>query len=639
MAQTQSAQPLSAAQMLQAQTNQAPSGPIGALENAGKWVGNAGNSLLSIPIQAGEHLAAGGMELAQPVVRALGFTNEANKIQKNLANQPTTNFTGGQLNPLKPGLSGLEQIAGDTVSNASLLYTPEKTGITGLATLGAIAGGGQSVAAGNGLTSKTTLETAGTGALFGGILGLLGNTARVIKGAQQAATGVDEATQADLAATRPATLSKVINIAVDSTTSHHTPTVSDWLNGELQQGADILDKKVIPQAGEVVGQARTDAANLPVATQTPTGAMLTGGEAVASVKDEVNEMMQQMTGYQFSSYGTGEDSGLDILNYKGASPVGITAPDGSLISQLPGRVAAELEPTEQKSLNWLDKKLNILQENPTVQTASDVVNNLDKNIDWERIQKYGAQSSPIDTIFQRTRGLINHNLIRPAAPALAAANDVFGGLMQTKNALVQGAGNDLQHLDLLSRRALYNGQSGTAQSILDSLFQSVKPYLPAGEESYSTKAILARYARDVYGGIRSKSGLAQGVTSGDVAATASGYTSRVVGAALRFGQRLIAPDPQAYAMSIAKGEPYSFVPFMHHIDEYLDSPSAIPVINTFKNSLKAIGVSSNNVSTVAVQTLKAMLFNNLVHPKAVPMNAAEMMRAQGLPNSTPSLSQ
>jgi len=525
---------------------------------------------------------------------------------------------------------GLTEKAADAANVGLLALAPAATGALKLAGIGAASGYAQSVAAGGSTNplDPETFKNIATGTVFAGTLGLLGNVARTIVTAEKAASGVDEGIAYSLKKGGPNLVGNYIDTALNSSKNYEgAPTVADTLNEDLQKGASYLEDE-ISKAGKAVGAARSDAADMPLATATAQG-LKYGEDAVSTVQDEVNNLMQQSMGHQFSSYA--QDS--EPFTVK-AGPGEVLAPTTGLdassegISQLPGRVAAELEPAEQKTLTWLSRQFSILKDSPDVQTASDVVNNLDKRIDWEKLQKYGSNSSPVDSILQRARGLINHNLIRPAAGALADANDTFSGLMRVKGALVDGAGQDLQHLDLLARRTLYSGQSGNAKSILDQLYDAVKSHLPTDEPTYTTKAVVARYARDMFEGITGKSGAKQSFGTNDVASLA-GYTARATNAALRFVKGMIAPNEHEYAMSIAKGEPYSFIPFMHNIDKFLDSDSGSAIVNDFKSEMENWGVSSKNVGDAAVNTLKIMLLNQLTRPNGT-----------GTPSlSTPQISQ
>ena len=73
----------------------------------------------------------------------------------------------------------------------------------------------------------------------------------------------------------------------------------------------------------------------------------------------------------------------------------------------------------------------------------------------------------------------------------------------------------------------------------------------------------------------------------------------------------MAPNPEQYAMSISKGEPYSFVPFVHHIDEFLDSKDSGPWLQTAKDVAKKIGISSSSVGWVGKKMLRMIMMNNI----------------------------
>lgn len=566
--------------------------------SAGKWLANSASSIekplvsiAAIPVQ----MIAKAAGVPDPY--ANGFPGMPGSDNKTL-----------DVAPIDTG-AGIMQKAGQLAQIASFALTPEAAGMSGIIKMGLVGGlgAGANYTAGGGkdltinpFDDSEMAHAVRQGVLFGGILGGLGNTARVISSTEKWGTGIDAAMETELARTRPVTVGKYIEVANASAKDNQAQTIGDFLTQDIRNGADILDKKVLPAAGKAVGAAHKAAAGLPIAP-----------EAINSLRDEVNNAMQSKIGHQFSDYATGADSGVKINYPEGASTAGISVGDNTVVP-LPGRPGIDpLLPSEQKDLEYLSSKLDILKENPTIQTASDIVSGLDKQINWERVQKYGSKASPVDSILQQVRGMINHNIIRPTAPALAQANDAFGPLMQAKDALVNGAGQDLQHLDLLGRRTVYDGQAGKAKSVLDILTDAVRPYLPTGEESYTTKAIIARFVKDNFGGLTSKSGFRQGITAGDVAGTASGYTSRIVGAALRTAKRALTPNTAQYAISIAKGEPYSFVPGVHHIDEFLDSPSSKVWIQSFKDGLKKMGVSSSVTGGVAKDTLRMMMIQNL----------------------------
>lgn len=609
-------------QMLQTQSApQEPEGVLGAVasksEEFGKWAVKSFQKGVEQPLIS---------VAATPVQLLAKITGQPDPFASGLLDtNPATR--GLSVAPITP--SGMFQKLGQTASLGLLALSPEATGALKLGALGAAQGAANSVAAGNTGASEIS-DDAIQGALFGGTLGLLGNAARVAASAEKSSSGVNQAMETELARIRPVTLSRYINTAVESAEDYHAPSVDTMLGNDIQKGANILITKVIPQAGKALDEAHAASAGIPIQLVNEGSSDAVGSQAIPALRDDINNVMQRMTGHQFSDYASEGESGLKINNYpQGAGTEGLDTEAGA-VSALPGR-SIELAPGDRKALEYVDGQLKLLENSPTVQTASDILKNLDSKINWDRPQ-FGPGSSPVDGFLRYARGAINRT-IAPGAPELAEANHAWGALQEVKNSVADAAGKDLDHINLLARRVLYRGEEGKAQNVLDTLFSVVKPYLPAGEESYTTKAIIARYARDTFGGVRSESGLTQSMSSGDAAGLASGYTSRVVGAALRAGKKFLSPDAQEYAMSIAKGEPYSFVPGMHNIDKFLDSSSGNKILEGFKQGLRAIGVSSNNVSKAAVNTLKMMLLTNGTQPAAVPLPPQNASQAPAQPQA------
>lgn len=577
----------------------------GGIGGVGKWLANTASSieqpfvsLAATPVQ----LLAKAAGFPDPYAEGMpGFPGSDNKIS------------------IAPATSkGFLQKAGQLGQVASYALTPESAGFQGILKMGLLGGaGGGATALANGADLNLNPFGEGEmphamrqGALFSGILGALGNAARIVSGSEKMASGIDPAMEHELAQTRPSTLAKYINTAKNSAADFHSPTVSDTLDAELRSGVGILQKKVLPILYKAKDEALKTSGNSPLIYQAGENAAPNiGVNAVASVKDEINTAMQQMTGHQFTDYSAGEAGALDIKNYpQGPTTHGLGV-DESNITPIPGR-SVEMASKDQRNLEMLHRQLETLAQNPTVQTAADVIKNLDAKIDW-RSPTVGEGSTPVDGLMRYARGTINRT-IAPAAPDLAAVNNRLGQLADVEHSLAKGAGKDLEHLDLLARRTLYDGQSDKAQSVLDGLFNAVKGHLPPGEESYTTKAIIARFAKDTFGGKTAQTGFAQGMSSGDAGSIASGYTGKVVSAGLRAAKRVLAPNPEQHAMSISKGEPYSFVPMAHHIDEFLDSPASAPWLKSFKEGLKSIGVSSSHVGQSSKDALRMMMFNNLM---------------------------
>lgn len=539
---------------------------------------------------------------------------------------PGVNGQGLNVTPLTG--EGMLQKAGDAASIALLAASPEIQGIKGLALLGGASGAAQSVAAGNNPMTlegrANLLKDTGTGILFGAILGGLGNAAKLWSGLEKMSGGISPAMETELARVRPTTLSKYINTAVASAKDYHAQSIDDLVNEDIQHGTSILTEKVIPKAGQAVGAAKEAAGDTSIThVNSATGLPTTGKIAAQSLRDEINDVMQRMTGHQMSSYSSTDDLGLNIHNYpQGPSTSGITAgAEGEdLVEKLPGRPGIEdLPSSDKKALESVVKGLQTIEDDPTVQNASDVVRSIDTKIGqagWDR-PPFGPSGGPIEGFLKYARGAINRT-IAPGAPELAKANTVYSSLDDIRKEIGDAAGKDLNHIGLLARRTTYRDQQGTAQSALDGLYDAVKPYLPENEESYTVKSIIGKFARDTFAGERGESGLSQSVTSGDLAGFA-GFKKSVVQSTLKVARKVLAPDPAQYAMSIAKGEPYSFVPMMHHIDEFVDSPNASPLIQSFKTGLQKLGVSSSNLGSGAKSILRILLIQQLTKVAPVPL--------------------
>lgn len=587
---------------------------------------NALNSVIATPIQA--------------VAKAIGQPDPF------IAN-PMIDITGQPIQFSDLSRQGLTEKVGALASTALLSYFPKIQGIFNLklAALGGVTGGAQSLASGTDVTApggwSNLSQDVKKGIVFAGILGTLGSVAHIVSNTEKATMGISPAMENELSHVRPSTLASYINTAVTSSKNYHAPAVDDIIANDIQKGADILTSKIIPEAGQAVGDAKKLVRDVPVMfTSERATVPLTGTEGVTALRNELDQKMQEMTGHQFtSSYDSG---GLQIHNYpQGPSTKGLTTGimgEEPLVSLMENRPGAELSLKDQKALESVVVKLNTLQDNPTVQTASDIIHRLDDNINWERPQ-FGPGSSPVDGYIRWVRGAINRT-IAPAAPELAQANERLGALKDIKNALGDAAGKDLQNINLLARRTTYRDQQGNAQNVLDNLFNEVKSSLPLGEESYVTKAIIGQFARDTFGGERGISGLSKSVSSGEVGAFAGNYMGRIVTASLNVAKRALAPNPEQYAMSIAKGEPYSFIPFVHHIDEFVDSASSKPIIQSFKNTLKSIGVSSSNTGIAAKAILRMIMIQHITQPipsgiptsnqQSIPFNSQPISQPQSM---------
>lgn len=579
---------------LKSQTQSAPTDAFsqGNAQNVlGDIAGGAkalGSALVSAPSVFGSHLA----ELTGSATDAIGLTTgKRAAIDAKIAANGNKTPLGNDMTPLKKDFVGAaSQLGGDALSTGTEAFVPGEMGIAKMAGLGAASAYGGSLSQGNSFDSQESIDSAKQGGLFGGALGILGKIPGAISTTEKFAGGFTPAMQKELQKGGENLVSDYIKIAKNSAKDYDNPTVDQAVNADVMKGVHILQHQVEPKIGEMMDNAQKLSGGFPIAVPQANGVAATGANALPLLKDDINNVMQKMTGHQLAEYATGEDSGLDIFNYKGASTAGITGPDGSLVSRLPDS-SIDLDAADQKKLDYVAQQLNILGDNPTVKTASDILKNLDKKINWDK--PILSSKDPVDGFIRYARGAINKT-IAPAAPELAAAKTAWGKLQDIKGNLADAAGKDLDHLGLLARRTLYQGQDDKATTVLEGLYNAVKPYLPAGEPSYATKARIASFARNAFGGERAVTGLGSSLSTGDVAGFA-GYRKQFLQSAFKAGKQVLAPNPEQYALSLARGKPYSFVPGIHNLEK--------------------LGLPSDEIGNTLMKLGKTSLFEGATKPK------------------------
>lgn len=558
-------------------------------------------SLLATPAQIGESIAG----------------------QPDYVGQGISKLTGVPTAPATP--AGFLQKAGQALSLATLAFTPEVGGAKALGLLGAASGAGQSLAQGNTDAGKVLKDT-----IFGGLfafgLGTVGNFGNFIKNAEIGKTGVTGYVEKQIANTDPDLLTKYINAAKAHSEDIRVPTPDAIAEKEMENRAQILSTQVIPKAGEAVGAAKKAASKLPITYAPQNGVAVSGSEGVNSLTDDINTRLQEMTGHQFSSYGEGESSSIKISNYKeGASTEGLQPIEGS-ITKLPGR-SVDISPADKKALEKLHANLQLLSEKPTVQTASDVIHNLDAEINWDRPQ-FGEGSSPVDGVIRYARGAINKT-IAPSSPELATANSIYSGLKDLEGAIGTQAGKNLQSASLFMRRVLSGDKSSDVIPTLDQLDRVVGPYLKGDSSNLVQHSILADWAKRTFGDSSTKTLFNQYLTqTATGASSVFGYPRQFMNTAFRDVLGSLAPNPEEYALSVAKGESYSMNPIVRAIDKAIESAQGKPIVGMFAKQLKDLGVTAHNVESAAIQLAKVYLFQKLSAPNNIPL------QGNGVPNVT-----
>ena len=514
-------------------------------------------------------------------------------------------------------LGGLSQKAGDVANIALMAAAPEAKGVRALTLLGA--GQGLSQGLGTGETDANSLiKDTISGGLFGGALGAASNFLRWTGGVEQAKTGVVGQVANEIKQADPSLVQKYINTTLDHANDVRIPTPDAIAEDAMANRANLLVNKVIPAAGKAVGEAKAAAGKLPLTiAQDGAGAPSVGSSAVDSIQDQINEAMQNMTGHQFASYASGEDGGLQIMNYKGASANGISAlPGEPNIAALPGR-NVELSSSETKQLSKLSDYLSTLRENPTVQTASDVIQNLDNDIGKWSVPQFGenAGNTPVEGVLRYARGTINQ-AIRGASPELANANDAYSALKDLQANIGVAGGKNLRSASLLMRRVLSGDKSSEAIPVLDQLTQATQGYMPAGDSSNLVQhAILADWAKRTFGDTTTSGLLQQSVNHGvRDASSIFDYPRQFVQNILQNAIGALSPDPAEYAMSVAKGHPYSMNPVVRGIDELMNSAKDSPAFGNIVKGLQEMGVKAHNIEPAANNLFKTWLLQTVTHP-------------------------
>jgi len=514
--------------------------------------------------------------------------------------------------------------AGQAGQIATLAASPEFQGVKSLALLGGASGLSNSLAAGNNPMTNPTQVVRDTlyNTLFGAGLGVAGNFLGHLAGSLEAKTGVVGYVKNAIDDADPDLLKKYISTAEEHGSDIRSLTPSGLAEKAMEQRANILLDKVIPQAGQAVGDARKAAANLPLALADDSGQILAkGSDAVKQTFSQINDTVQEMTGHGFGNVAREGFEG-------GTRPV---------VYQLPGR-AVELTEAEFKKLQNLHGQLDLLQSKPTAGVASDVLKNLDGMIDWDTAAT--GYTSPVDGAIKFARGKIN-SMIAPADPALAKANAAYSELMDLKGQIGQAAGKNLQHASLFMRRVLSGDKSTDVIPVLDSLDNYVKPFItrqmlqqdPLLRGDLVQHAIMSDWAKRMFGDASAQTLFEQRMTqrTADDAASLVGLPKQFARKSLTGILNSFTPDAKEYALSVAKGKPLSMDPVVRGIDKVIDSAAGAPVLGQFVKGLQDLGLSAQAAEKPAKALFKAWLLNALTQPKNYQPPGANQILPAGTP--------
>ena len=510
-------------------------------------------------------------------------------------------------------LSGLSQKSADVANIALMGLGGEAQGVRALGLVGAGQGLAQGLGEGDTNPGDLIKDTIG-GGIFGGTLGAGQNFLRWMSGAELAKTGVVGQVANEIKNADPSLVQSYIDTTLNHADDIRVPTPDALAESAMQNRADILTSQVIPKAGQAVGAARAAAGNLPLQLAGDTGSAV-GPTAVDQVSDNINTAMQNMTGHQFGAYANPDDALFKVNSYpQGMTSMGIHDADAE-ITPLPGR-SIDLSSKEEAQLEKVWGYLQTLKEAPTVQTASDVLNNLDNDIGKWDTPQFGENSgnSPVQGVLRFARGSINQ-AIRGASPDLAAANDQYSSLMDLKSDIGAYAGKDLRSASLFMRRVLSGDKSAEVIPTLDKLSQITAPYVDPADGNLVQHAVIADWAKRTFGDTSTTGLLQQSVNRGvNDASSIFGYPKQFVRGVMQKALGAISPDPEAYATSLASGEAYSMNPVVRGLEEFNDAAKNTPVYGSLVKQLESMGVTPSNVEPAANAILKSWLLTTFTHP-------------------------
>ncbi len=184
--------------------------------------------------------------------------------------------------------------------------------------------------------------------------------------------------------------------------------------------------------------------------------------------------------------------------------------------------------------------LHNLGAKATVKQATEVMDNLDKLVDFSRQDAYGHTNDPLESLIKHTGGNLN-NVVRESSPELATANDKFSGLKDLQKEVSGMAGKTLNKGELLMRRIFSGDKSGDVQD----LFGKIKD---ATGIDLVKHAVLAKNAIESVGSKADKTLLEQAVGGIDKGGFGTAMLNIAKGAARKFGA-----NPETIGRNLVKG--------------------------------------------------------------------------------------
>lgn len=565
-----------------------PSGP-GTLQSVGKFlqpIVNQASSVAEIPTQV----------LANSVGKPDPFE------------QGIPHITGPSI-PIvdamnMPSPEGFLRKAGNALSLATLAVSPELRGLKLIGTAG-LSGLGNSVGEGNpaGQVVKDTIFST----MFGSALALAGHFSGFLGESEKVKTGVVGKVYQQIANTPEDLIKHYVTSTIAHTNDVAKPPPDIIAADALKARANILFDRVIPEAGQAVGEAKKAARTLPIAIQDEAGNIaVSGKEAAQQVIQDIGQKVESMTGHIFGKVRGSE------LDYVQRSTPAVLPASGSNI---------ELTTSQISKLEKLQGYVEALQDNPTAGFASDMVKNIDQIIGKAWDNPKSAAKDPVITAAKYARGAINR-IISPAAPELAKANEAFSHLQDLAAQIGTEAGKKLQSASLAERR-LMSGDKWN-YPFLTELSQVTQPFIKAREAASNPilqgdlvqHAIVSDWAKMNYGDATTKTMMRQHfMREVDGATSFLGYPKQWVRSLARGAMGAMSPDPYQYALSVARGNPQSMEPLGRAFDSFVDSLEGKNVVSSFAKQFKGMGLSAKHAEEAALPLVKAFFFKQLTQPQ------------------------
>lgn len=521
--------------------------------------------------------------------------------------------------------AGFAVKAGQVGQLLTSAIAPEEIGALKLGALGAGMGASNALASGVQDPAQVTRDAI-WGGLFGTTLGVGGNFLSHLGEQSQLRTGVAGVAQDAISKTDPSLLAQYINAGMnhgETLESLGSKTPIGIMEDEFDRRANILTDTLIPQAGQKLGEAKAAGASQPIVLRSDTGPVSAGSQAANSLLDDINSKVMAMTGHGFGLSGDVEE-GLPGLTGSGQRST-------PTVYQLPGR-EVQLSTKESGQLEDLYGYLQRLVQKPTAGVAADLVTNIDRDIGKWKDPQFGSSDSPVIGALKYARGAIQRT-VKASSPVIEDALNTYSGLMNLKDDIARQAGREGQSAALAMRRVLSGDKNSAVVPILNQLDAVTAPFRGGDTSTLIQHSVLGKWATDMFGNETTKQLFAKGVAEGNN--MASGLSS-VLGWPKQFATRQldklfssIAPNPADFAISVARGEPYSMNPVTRLLDKELESARAIPIIRGISNTLKSWGVSAHNLEPAAEGLFKVWIMQKLTQPK----QPGFPLQTQGVPNA------